>query len=193
MNNNADIFAKFPVIDIDENYILREQTIDDAANFYRYYTDPEVSKYILSYMPVSLEDAKIEIKYWIDYFNYKNGIYWGIARKDNNELIGSIGYTNWVKDYNRAEVSYDLAKEYWKKGIMTNAMGKVLDFGFNKMYLNRIEAFTVPVNEVSKKILVKYDFVKEGTLRQDRFCKGLYWDVDVYGLLRQDYINRNNY
>ncbi|MFC1658948.1 GNAT family N-acetyltransferase [Pseudomonadota bacterium] len=187
MSQIKDIFSKFPVIELDEEYILREQTIDDAESFYKYYTDPKVSKYILSYMPVSVEDAKEEVKYWIDYFKHKKGVYWGIAKKDNNELIGSIGFTHWIKQYNRAELSYDLAKEYWNKGIMTKAIKKVLKFGFEEMGLNRIQCFMIKNNPASERILLKRGFVKEGILRQDRFSKGEYWDVNVYALLKKDY------
>lgn len=190
MSKTKDIFAKFPVIDLDENYILREQTLDDAESFYKYYADPEVSKYILSYIPVSVEDSREEVKYWMDYFTYKKGVYWGIARKDNNDLIGTIGFTHWFTQYNRAELSYDLAKEYWNQGIMTRAVKKALNFGFEEMGLNRVQCFTIVDNPGSERVLLKNGFLKEGTLRQDRFSKGKYWDINVYGLLKEDYESR---
>ncbi len=107
---------KFPVIDLGD-YILREQTSDDAEDFFHYYADPIVNKYIVSDIPSDIEEARREINYWIEVFNNNDGIYFGIARKDTNQLIGSVGLSSINYRHNRIEASYDLAKEYWDKGI----------------------------------------------------------------------------
>ena len=182
-----EIFSKFPIIRIDENYILREMTDADTENFHHYYTDPEVNKHIYSYIPKSLEDSRNEIRYWSNFYKRRAGIYWGIVEKDTNKLIGSIGFTNWVKHYKKAELSYDLAKEYWNKGIVTRAIHKVSEFGFANMDLNRIQAYTSVDNEPSEKVLLNNGFIKEGRLREDRFYNGKYLDVNVYSLLKKDF------
>ena len=186
-----EIFNKFPIIDIDENYVLREMNDADAENFHYYYTDSEVNKHIYSYIPTSLDESRNEIMYWSNFYRRREGIYWGIVEKATNKLIGSIGYTNWAKHYNRAELSYDLAKEYWNKGIITKAIQKVLEFGFLKMNLNRIQAYTSIENTPSEKVLVKNGFVKEGLLREDRLYKGQYRDVKLYALLKRDFLKQN--
>jgi ribosomal-protein-alanine N-acetyltransferase len=185
-----EIFYKFPIIEIDENYILREMNDADAENFHHYYTDSEVNKHIYSYIPTSLEESRNEIMYWANFYKRREGIYWGIVQKEDNKLIGSIGYTNWVKHYNRAELSYDLAKEYWNKGIITAAIQKVLEFGFSKMNLNRVQAYTSTENAPSEKVLVKNGFVKEGLLREDRLYKGQYRDIKLYSVLRRDFLQQ---
>ena len=63
-----NFFDKFPTLIIDDNYILREQSINDYQDFFEYFSDNNVSKYILSNIPVSLAEAKDEMQYWINLY-----------------------------------------------------------------------------------------------------------------------------
>ncbi len=179
----------FPIIDLGD-YILREQTVEDAEDFFNYYADPEVNKYIVSDIPSNLEEAKREIGYWIEVFNSNDGIYFGIARKDNNQLIGSVGLSSVNYRHNRIEASYDLAKEYWNKGIMTKALREVIKYGFEKMNINRIEAYSLKENTGSRKVLTKCGFVLEGELKQHRRHNGVYKDIGVFSIVSEDYYKR---
>ncbi len=186
MNSNSKVIDKiFPIIDLGD-YILREQTLDDAQDFLEYYSSPEVSRYIVSSIPKNIEEAKSEIRYWINVFNYNDGIYFGIARKTDNKLIGSIGVAGFNRFHNRVEASYDLAKEYWGRGIMTKALKEVLKYVFKEFKFNRVEAFVMPENTASKLVLLKCGFVFEGNLRQHRFHNGKYVDIGIYSFLHQD-------
>lgn len=176
----------FPTIDLGE-YILREQTMEDAENFYNYYSDPEVNKYIISQIPSTIEEGRKEISYWINIFKYGDGIYFGIAKKDNNQLIGSIGLSSLNLNHNRIELSYDLAKEYWGLGIMTKAVMAVLKYGFEEMKINRIEAFSLKENVSSRAVLIKCGFQLEGELREHRRHKGIYKDIGIFSILSSDY------
>jgi ribosomal-protein-alanine N-acetyltransferase len=175
----------FPTIEIDKNYILREITQNDVEDFFSYYSNPEVSQYVLSSIPQNTEEAKYELQYWINVKESNNGIYFAIAQKDSNRLIGTIGLTDYNRYHNRAEISYDLAKEFWNKGIISGAISKVIDYGFREMGLNRIEAQCLVYNIASHKVLEKNNFQKEGVLRQYRKNKDKYHDVVLLSILRQ--------
>ncbi|MCE3255853.1 MAG: speG [Rickettsiaceae bacterium] len=177
----------FPVIDLGD-YILREQTIEDAEDFLEYYSDPEVSKYIVSFIPRTVEEARAEIKYWINVAQYNDGIYFAIARKSDNKMIGSVGVSGANRHHNRIEASYDLAKEYWGQGIMTTALKAVLKYAFLELKFNRIEAFAMPGNEGSHKVLQKCGFNFEGNLKQHRYHNGKYVDIGIYSIVYEDYI-----
>jgi ribosomal-protein-alanine N-acetyltransferase len=183
-NNSAK--DNFPVIDLGD-YILRQKNIDDVEDFHRYYTDPEVNKNIISSIPRNIEESKAEIRYWINVYYRNDGIYFGIARKDNNQLIGSIGVSSINKIHNRGEVSYDLAKEYWQKGIMTKALNAMIKYGFEEMKLNRIEAFVTPENKASRALLKKCQFFLEGELKQHRRHNGIYRDVGIFSMVCEEY------
>lgn len=177
----------FPTIDLGD-YILREKREDDAVDFYSYYSDPEVNKYIISEIPKTLEEARLELSYWRNVFYRGDGIYFAIARKDNDKLIGSIGFTTKNSYNNRIELSYDLAKEYWRHGIMTKAVNALVEYGFKEMKINRIEAFMAIENIASRKLLEKCGFSHEGRLRQHRFHRGKYVDVYIYSLLKEEFV-----
>ncbi|WP_407557462.1 GNAT family N-acetyltransferase [Winogradskyella sp. 4-2091] len=86
-------------------------------------------------------------------------IVWGITLKDKSELIGTICLWNFSVDKKVAEVGYDLNPKFHNKGIMTEALNLVLDFGFNQLKLQKIEAFTDTKNENSKRLLTKNGFI----------------------------------
>ena len=85
--------------------------------------------------------------------------YWGISQKDQPNLIGTICLWKFSDDRLQAEVGYELLPDYHRKGIMSEALTAVVDFGFNELNLQEIVAMTNKFNENSKGLLVKHDFV----------------------------------
>lgn len=172
----------FPTIDFDAHYILREQTLEDTEAFFRYYTDHEVGQYILATKPATLLEASKEVHYCRNLFYSKQGVYWTIAKKENNEMIGAIGlYMNNM--HHRAEITYDLAKDYWRKGIMKKAMRAVIHYVFTEMKLLRLEAVTRHDNMASIKLLKTLGFVHEGTLKNYRYFDGKAWDIEMFAMV----------
>jgi [ribosomal protein S5]-alanine N-acetyltransferase len=113
--------------------------------------------------------------------------YFIISRKDNNSLIGECGFHSWNKKHKRAELFYKLNNDANKRnGFISEALRVVLEFGFKQMDLNRIEAFISDNNEPSKRLLIKNDFIKEGTLKSHYYFNGNFEDSDCYALLRQN-------
>ncbi|OGT25098.1 MAG: GNAT family N-acetyltransferase [Gammaproteobacteria bacterium RIFCSPLOWO2_02_FULL_42_14] len=171
--------SHFPVLDYDDQYILREQTLEDTENFFHYYTDPNVGKYILATKPASLQDASREVQYCRNLLYSKQGVYWALARKKDNQMIGAIGlYINNM--HRRGEITYDLSRDYWRKGIMKKAMQAVIRYAFDTLQLVRIEAVTRIENKASIALLKSLDFEHEGTLKQYRFYNDKAWDIEMF-------------
>lgn len=181
----------FPEFDLG-NYILREQQDSDIPDFFSYYSSPKVSKYILAEIPQNLDDAKYELQYWRNIFYNNEGIYFAIAQKSTGRMIGSIGLTTHSKYNNRIELSYDLAEEFWRKGIMTKAIKTIIRYAFETLRINRLEAITSTFNEPSILLLEKCGFKYEGCLRQHRYHLGKYVDVYSFSILRQEYLESNS-
>lgn len=172
----------FPTLDVNEEYCLREQEIKDTDAFFEYYADPEVGKYILANKPQNIAEASAEIHYCRNLFRYRRGIYWTLARKADDKMIGAIGfYLN--NQHHRGEICYDLSREYWRKGVMTQALQKVVQFAFREMEVNRIEAVTIAENKASIAILKRLGFIHEGVLKQYRYYNGKSHDVEIYSLI----------
>jgi ribosomal-protein-alanine N-acetyltransferase len=104
-------------------------------------------------------DAIKFIKEINEAFDKNKSISWGITLKNNPKVIGTICLWNFSENKKTAEVGYDLDPEYQRIGIMNEALNSIIDFGFNKLKLDTIEAFTHKENENSKKLLAKNEFV----------------------------------
>lgn len=114
------------------------------------------------------------------------GITWGISlRQNSNELIGTIAFWRLMKEHYRAEIGYMLDKPFWGKGLMREAIKKVMEYGFEKMKLHSVEAQLSPENHASEKILQTTGFVKEAHFKENYFTNGIFEDTLVYSKVAQ--------
>ena len=99
-----------------------------------------------------------------------------------------------IKWFNRkAMITLFVYPEYQGKGLGHNALQMLIEFSFQVMNLYRLEAEIVEGNEASLRLIEKSGFHKEGTLRQAKYLQGRYYDIYVYGLLREEWKNFNIY
>ncbi len=185
-----NIFNKFPVLEVNDEYYLRQITYEDAQDYLDYISNKQVNQYVPDEcLPKDLDQAKNEIKYNLDLFLYKRSIFWSVTRKKDNKVIGSCGFNYWSRDHNRAEISYDLNYDFWNKGIMTDVVKSVLAFAFTQMKLQRVEATVNPNNMGSLKVLRKCNFKKEGVLREHKLLHGKFTDAIILSLIKREYFN----
>jgi ribosomal-protein-alanine N-acetyltransferase len=89
-----------------------------------------------------------------------------LMEKETNVVIGWAGYHSWAKQHHRAEIFYSLKKdEYKRKGYMSEALQPILDYGKTEMDLHRIEAFVATDNIASNRLMEKFGFQKEATIK----------------------------
>ncbi|MFL9835072.1 GNAT family N-acetyltransferase [Chryseobacterium terrae] len=111
-----------------------------------------------------------------------------IVEKKSSAIIGNCGFHTWNLQHHRAEIGYALnADEFKNKGFMKEAVEKIIEFGFEKMRLNRIEALIDENNTPSKRILNHFGFTREGNLRGHYFVNGVFEDSVLYSLLKSEY------
>lgn len=111
-----------------------------------------------------------------------------IIDKESDKAIGACGYHNWYQQHKRAEVGYMMHNlEFRQKGLMKEAFHKIVDYGFNEMGLERIEAFIAKDNEASLRLLKGLGFQYEGNLRKHYMVNGVLDDSQVFGLLKADF------
>lgn len=172
-------FDPFPVVETDR-LLLRRISTEDAEDIYRLRTNEEAMKYIKKPKLRSIDDVLELIKV----MNSPERIQWGITIKNENRIIGSIGYHRIVKEHYRAEIGYMLDPSYWKTGVMSEAIEKAIDYGFTKMDLHSIEAIIDPENIASRATLKKFNFIKEAYYKENFFFDGEFYDSEVYSLLK---------
>jgi ribosomal-protein-alanine N-acetyltransferase len=108
-----------------------------------------------------------------------------IERVPDGAFIGWCGLTRWNPDYRSASLGYCLGDLAWGHGYATEAARAVLQWAFDTLDLNRVQAETDTRNVASARVLEKLDFMREGTLREDCIVNGEVSDSWVYGLLRR--------
>jgi ribosomal-protein-alanine N-acetyltransferase len=89
-----------------------------------------------------------------------------------------------------ADIAYYLSKDYWNKGIMSEAAKEVVRFGFEDLGLHRIQATVLPENIYSLRILKKIGFIEEGLLRKYNHGKE-FKDTLMLSILKEDYYRLN--
>lgn len=122
------------------------------------------------------------------YAQFKNLRWFQLCDIDTKEVLGSCGFHIWYKQHNRAEIGYNLRRDTDKqKGLMSEAVAFVLDYGFTTMQLNRVEAFVGPDNIPSLKIMSKFGFEKEGYCKEHYCFNGVLDDSVLFALLKKNY------
>ncbi|WKW47556.1 GNAT family protein [Myroides sp. JBRI-B21084] len=114
-----------------------------------------------------------------------------LINKETHLPIGDCGFHTWNKTHNRAELYYGLRNEKDKQqGFMTEALQAVLNFGFNEMNLHRIQALVAKENTASIKLLNRYQFLKEGTIREDYVVESVNENSECYSLLKWEWLKK---
>lgn len=180
----------FPLLETDR-LILRRVTSDDANSMLTYLSDADVMKYMGLEPFRSIEEALDEISWYESIFENGTGIRWGISLKGQGEIVGSCGFLNRVAKHSRAEIGFELHKEYWGKGIASEAIASVVSYGFEQMNLQRIEALIELENTSSQKAVERQGFMREGLLRSYEYTCGKFDDLYMYSIVKPDYVRMN--
>lgn len=115
------------------------------------------------------------------------GVRLAIEQSDDNQFIGWCSFFNWNPDYRSAGIGFCFDEPVWGQGYATEAAGAVLQWAFDSLDLNRVQAEADTRNIGSARVLEKLGFVLEGTLREDCIVNGDVSDSWVYGLLKKDW------
>jgi len=121
------------------DYVLREILPSDAPDWHAYLSDQRVYEYTSTPI-LSLPDVEGLIGMFSDGFRKKRQIRWALITPDSGRMIGDLGYNDfWTRDC-RAEIGYGLAPDYWRRGLMTRALASIIDYGFEHLALNKVQA-----------------------------------------------------
>lgn len=169
-----------------ERLLLRRIDVNDADAVLELRGNPETMKYIPRPLAKNREDALEHIAMIEAKIESNEGINWGITLKNNPKLIGIIGhYRIRPQDY-RSEIGYMLLPDFHGKGIISEAIKAVVNYGFKEMKLHSIEAILDPDNLGSEKVLQKNGFVKEAHLKENEYYEGRFLDTVIYSLLNKN-------
>ena len=110
-----------------------------------------------------------------------------VDRVSDGAFIGWCSLNRWNPDYRSASLGYCFDDAAWGHGYATEAARALLQWAFDTLDLNRVQAETDTRNAASARVLEKLGFVREGTLREDCVVNGEVSDSWVYGLIRREW------
>lgn len=180
-----------PVIET-ERLILRPLAIEDAEELLAIFSDPEVMKYWNTAPWSSIEDALKFINESNEAMLRQESLTLGIHLKLTGDLIGKCMLFGYAKESKRAEIGFGLSRLHWGSGYVGEAGRALIEYGFNKLGLRRIEAEIDPENKSSAKVLERLGFTREGLLRQRWEINGIVSDSALYGLLVDDRFGKSS-
>lgn len=162
--------------------------ITDAQSLFEIWSDPDVTQFmnIPNFTRVAQATEMIELIEGLA--QEKKAIRFSMFERNSNEIVGTCGFNFIDFENEKAEIGYDIAKVYWGTGYAPEGITALIHYAFGRLNLNRIEAKVEPANVNSIKVLKKLNFTLEGTLRQYEKSKGNYVDIQMYSLLKSDYL-----
>ncbi|SCN21541.1 putative ribosomal N-acetyltransferase YdaF [Clostridium sp. N3C] len=184
---NKNLYDQFPYIVTDE-ITLRKIVDSDLDSLFEIYNNEN----LFQYTPVKLRKSKVAVAHMIGHFErdfYKRkGIFLGIClNNEPNHIVGVAEIFDYSADTNMVTIGYRLNESYWSKGIATKTVKAMTEYLFRDIGINRVQAFVMPDNIKSQKVLQRNGFDKEGLIRQGYYWKGQgVVDLIVFSLLRSN-------
>ena len=176
--------ASFPTLET-KRLLLRQTTQEDVEAVFAVFSDPKVTQFHDLNTLIHLHQANQIIERRIGGFESGRGIRWAITGKRNNYLIGSCGFT-WHQQANAAEMGYELKSQYWRQGIMSEALRAILQYGFIHRQIQFVIAEIMIENIASRKLLEKLGFQSQGILEKRGFWKAQHHDLERFKMTKTE-------
>lgn len=168
-----------------ERLVLRQFALEDADKMYQNWaSDPEVTKYLTWPTHESVGVTKLVLSDWVSSYDNENQYQWCIAKKENNEPIGSISVVNMKEKAESFEIGYCISRAYWHQGITSEALRAVMDYLLNEVGARRIESRHDPRNPHSGAVMQKCGLRYEGTRIQADWNNTGICDEALYGYVK---------
>lgn len=168
-----------------ERLVLRRFRGSDAKDiFNNWASDPEVTKHLSWEAHKNIRITKRVLRDWISFYGNPDFYLWAITIKDDDSPIGNINiHTAHIRKC--GEVGYCLSRKHWNKGIMTEVLRAVLDFGLNRVGFERIQSYHKTDNIASGRVMQKAGMVHEGLLHKyGEGWDGNLFDCDLYSITK---------
>lgn len=167
-----------------ERLILRRFKVSDAPHmFNNWANDSEVTKYLTWQPHENVQFTEKLLADWIENYNNDKSYNWCIELKETSQPIGSIAAVMVLEKINIVEIGYCMGKEYWSKGIMSEALNAIIDFFFKSVNVNRVQAKHDTNNPASGRVMAKCGMNYEGTLIQAGLNQQGLCDVCLYAII----------
>lgn len=180
------IFSHMPELET-ERLTLRPMRVCDAADMYDYAHRPEVTRYLLWSPHPDVQHTRRYLEYLATRYRLGQFYDWALIDKASGCMIGTCGFVRFEIAHNSAEIGYVLNPDYHGKGLMTEAVKRVLRFGFSVLGLQRVEARYMVENAASRRLMERVGMSFEGIHRRMMLVKGQYRDIGICAILANEF------
>jgi [ribosomal protein S5]-alanine N-acetyltransferase len=143
---------------------LRKPVLEDADEIFRQYAqDVEVTKYVSWRAHRSVNETREFIRLCLEELAAKKSVHLVIVRKEDHQLLGMIGLRGGDHKW---ELGYVLARAYWRKGYMTEAVKALVTWALQRPEIYRVWAVCDIDNKASARVMEKAGMQREGILRR---------------------------
>ena len=163
--------------------LLRPIVDSDIGNIFKGLSHPDVIRYYgVSFL--TLEATAEQMTFYTDLVRNGTGIWFAVCSPDNKSFYGAGGLNSVNKEHKKAEIGFWLLPEFWGRGIMTEAMELICNYGYDRLGLHRIEGFVESENTGCKRAMSKLGFHWEGTMKDCEIKNGKFISLDIYAKIK---------
>lgn len=174
-----------------ERVRLRATEREDVKNFYVWVNDPDVTRYLSLYLPMSTVDEENWFNSMTQRSQSEKTLVIEVRDGNGWKMIGNCGVFDIDTIGRLGEIGIMLGeKDEWDKGYGTEAMSLLVRHCFETLNFNRVYLRVYAENLRAKRAYEKAGFVEEGRLREAVYKNGKYDDVIIMSVLRAEWIAR---
>jgi ribosomal-protein-alanine N-acetyltransferase len=156
--------------------------MSDAEDLFECVSDAEVSKYTFW----DTHDSIADTREFLSRLIADNAACWGIVQRKDEKLIGNCMLHSFEAQHRRAEIAFNITRQYWGHGYATEVVREVIVFSFRNWELNRIGGTCMTENLASARVLEKVGMTFEGILRKYAYTKGAFRDLRLHSILEDE-------
>lgn len=188
-SGNWDRLVQHSAVNLESTRLrLKEVAYKDTGNIHRLHSIPEVDEFNTLGIPGSLNDSeKLVLEMLDEQLKYPRTSYtWVIEQKENSEFVGITGLILSGDKFRLGEIYYKLLPSFWGKGYATEVARTLVNAGFERFHLHKVEAGVAVENQRSIKVLEKCGMTREGLRRKILPIRGKWTDSYHYAIVEDD-------
>ncbi|MGB2994298.1 MAG: GNAT family N-acetyltransferase [Paenisporosarcina sp.] len=177
-------FNPFPIIET-KHLLLRRITLCDTNDMFEMRRDPRMNEFLDTKVDENTEETKSYIHKMNQGIDENKWIIWAIEDKQSSKVIGTICIWNINKEELSGELGYGIISDYQGKGLMKESLVSVIEYGFKRMGLKVIEAYTEEHNEKSIKLLESCKFVEMSRIDEEGDLNNQVFRMVIFRLMAE--------
>jgi ribosomal-protein-alanine N-acetyltransferase len=169
---------------------MRKMLPKDADDMYEYAQDPAVTQFLLWEPHVNVKFTQSYLKFIQTQYASASFFDWAVTLPESGKMIGTCGFAAIDLENDTGEIGYVINPDFWGMGYATEALGRVMSFGFGVLGMHRIYVRIMSGNLASERVAKKCGMRHEATLYSSLLVKGEYRTIKIYAILRDEFYGK---